>query len=148
MVLSAFLAVVLLVSPGLLYAERHTIWHVNQDRIAAGLPVLDAHYELSLIAGHRSQAVAKSCSGVVGGCLHHDLDFVMDRLDVLGIRYSAVGEILAWNRGYADPIATAERQFMESPPHRGVLFGHWRYIGAGTVEAPDGKWIVAILFVR
>lgn len=65
-----------------------------------------------------------------------------------GIRYSRVGEIIAWGRG-GDVLASAEdavRAWMRSSPHRRLILGTNNYFGAG-VSTNGSTWKWTVIFI-
>ena len=71
-----------------------------------------------------------------------------DRLALESVSYYAAGENIAWNRGYADPGATAVSGWMDSAGHRAnILNGTFTHAGLGAARREsDGAWYFTQLF--
>jgi len=59
------------------------------------------------------------------------------------------GEIIAWNKGYADPLAQAVIGWIGSPSHLAVMTGNWAEIGSAAYFQPStGRTYFVSLFSR
>jgi uncharacterized YkwD family protein len=112
---------------GLTVAEQRMVDLVNQDRAAAGLPVLKVDMGLVQAAREKSQDMKDnnyfahtSPSGVTP----------WDLMKKYGVTYKAAGENIA--KGYSTADA-AEKGFMNSPGHKANILGNYTHIGIGIV---------------
>lgn len=111
-------------------AEDAFVAAVNQERAAAGVPVLSVAPDLVAVARQHAVVMAD------GQNLHHNPALTSQ---VSG--WQKVGE----NVGKGPSVAPIQQAFMESPAHRAnVLDPDWTEIGVG-VEARDGRlWVVEV----
>ena len=59
---------------------------------------------------------------------------------------STTAEVLAFNSGFADPIATVISQWLGSPAHAAILMDPtYTTIGCGSVTTSDGRYFAACL---
>ena len=72
-----------------------------------------------------------------------------DRARVAGIvRYSVLGENIAYNQGYEDPGAFAVERWMLSPKHRAnILSPEFRAMAIGSYIAADGSVYLTQTFI-
>ena len=120
---------------------------VNRKRVQYGLPALQWNGELEILAQRHSQDMA--INKYFG---HRGLDgsIVSDRADRCGIRrWSAIGENIAYNRGYDEPMEKALELWMDSPSHRqNMLNGQWRESAVGVAIAADGSYYFTQVFLK
>ena len=66
---------------------------------------------------------------------------VDDRADSAGIKnWKRIGENIAYNRGYDNPVEFAVLRWMQSQSHReNLLSEKWKESGIGIAIAADGK---------
>ena len=125
--------------------EKEAFNQLNQKRIANGLPELRWSDDLARLARFHSHNMAdqKFFS-------HRGLDgsMVDNRADSLGIRgWQAIGENIAFSRGYADPVNVAVTQWMGSSTHRrNLLSEQWIESAIGLAVAPDGSYYFTQVF--
>jgi uncharacterized protein YkwD len=62
--------------------------------------------------------------------------------------YSAGGEILAYNRGAADPSQTAMVSWIQSPTHKEIIEDDFTRMGVGAARSSDGRYFFTVLFLR
>ncbi len=74
---------------------------------------------------------------------------VNDRADALGFsKWKAIGENIAYNRGYDNPAEFACERWMQSPSHReNILNKRWKEAGLGVAITPDGTYYFTEVFV-
>jgi uncharacterized protein YkwD len=81
---------------------------------------------------------------------HKGLDskMVSDRADELGSRqWRAIGENIAFNRGFQDPISKAVDLWLDSPSHRrNLLDPNWKESAVGIAVAGDGSYYLTQVF--
>lgn len=134
-------------SIGTATATEARAWDLmNAQRQAVGLQFLQWDESLVALARMHSQsmATAKFFS-------HKDLEggYVDDRAARMGVNnWLAIGENIAFMRGYADPASTAVEKWMQSPSHKkNMLNGNWRQSAIGAAVADDGAIYFTQIFI-
>jgi uncharacterized protein YkwD len=126
--------------------EREVFDLLNRKRQQTGLPIIAWSDEMAKIARLHSENMARfkffSHSGLDGL-------MVSDRADALGItRWVAIGENIAFNRGYEKPAEFACARWMLSPTHRdNILNPRWKETGVGAAVNADGAYYFTQVFV-
>jgi uncharacterized protein YkwD len=126
--------------------ERRAFELINERRREAGLLPLEWNDRVAAIARAHSQhmAATKFFS-------HKDRNglLVNDRADKLGVsNWRAIGENIAFNRGFDDPVTTAVANWMDSRGHReNLLNNDWTESGIGLAIAGDGSYYFTQVFV-
>ena len=89
--------------------EQEAFDGVNAERVSDGKAALAMHEGIRAVARAHSRDMARR-----GYFSHTNLEGAspFDRLAAAGITYTAAGENIAWNQGYADPAATAVSGWM------------------------------------
>jgi uncharacterized protein YkwD len=127
--------------------ERTTLEAINAERRANGLPPLALSPELCRLARAFSRDMVERRFFD-----HVDPDgkHVQERTDRAGIkRWLSVGENIARNRGFKDPVATAVRDWMRSEGHRdNILDEDYTETGVGVWIAPDRTVYFTQIFLR
>ena len=119
---------------------------INQKRAENGLRPLAWSGELANIARLHSQNMAEfkffSHRGV-------DNKMVSDRADNAGLgKWRAIGENIAFNRGYQDPVGKAVELWLDSPSHRhNLMDDNWKESAVGVAVAPDGSYYFTQVFL-
>jgi uncharacterized protein YkwD len=119
---------------------------INQKRVESGDKPLLWSEALAVVARGHSQDMAdhKYFS-------HRGLDnsMVSDRADRAGLlKWQAIGENIAFNRGYTDPLEKAVELWMGSTGHRqNLLDDHWRESAVGIAVASDGSYYFTQVFL-
>jgi uncharacterized protein YkwD len=126
--------------------ERSTLAAINVERRDRGLRPLVASEDLARVAREHSEDQARSGrSGHAGS----DGSEPADRVRRGGIAYRLIGENVAMNRGYGDPVYVAVHDWMESPGHRrNILDPRFVQTGVGVVVAPDGSFYFTQVFLE
>ena len=63
-------------------------------------------------------------------------------------KWSAIGENIAYLRGYDDPAEYAVERWMLSPSHKdNLLDSRWRETGIGLAVASDGTYFITQVFM-
>ncbi len=125
--------------------EKEAFNELNTKRLESNLPALRWSDDLARLARFHSQNMAdqKFFS-------HRGLDGLMvdGRADVLGIKgWLAIGENIAFMRGFADPVNVAVTQWMGSSSHRrNLLSEQWTESAVGLAVAPDGSYYFTQVF--
>ena len=78
-----------------------------------------------------------------------DGSMVDDRADKLGIsNWSAIGENIAYLRGFDDVAASAIEKWLESPSHKkNLLDKRWKETGIGVAVLSDGTYYLTQVFL-
>ncbi len=118
----------------------------NNDRTSNGLAALANNSTLDNIAeatpyygcsvspiyGRAADMITRQYfSHQIPGCTA-DGGYVWPIMTADGVDWSAAGENVGWNSGYADPAAGVNTQFMDSPPHRANILGAYNELGIGS----------------
>jgi uncharacterized protein YkwD len=118
---------------------------LNQDRDDNGLSALIFDEDL------RAVAVAHSEDMFVRDFFSHtnpDGEEPSDRVTAAGISYLTLGENIAKNSGFSDPVDTAEGSLMKSPEHRAnILSTTFTHVGIGIATDGDVYYFTQ-LFVK
>ena len=127
--------------------ERTAFDMLNQKRAEKGLQPLAWSDGLAAVARLHSQNMAEfSFFG------HRGLDnkMVSDRADDAGMRkWHAIGENIAYNRGYQDPVGKAVELWLDSPSHRhNLLDSNWKETAVGIAVAADGSYYLTQVFLK
>ena len=126
--------------------ERIAFQMINQKRVENGLNPMMWSDSLERVARIHSQNMAdfKFFS-------HKGLDgrMVSDRADCLGVgNWRSIGENIAFNRGYKDPIEKAVELWLDSPAHRhNMLDPNWKESAIGVAVAEDGSYYFTQVFL-
>ncbi len=127
--------------------ERSAFDLLNQKRIENGLRPLGWSDKLVSIARSHSRNMAE-----FNFFSHRGLDdkMVSDRADDAGIgKWRAIGENIAYNRGYQDPISKAVDLWLNSPSHRhNLLDNTWKETAVGIAVAADGSYYLTQIFLK
>jgi uncharacterized protein YkwD len=123
--------------------ERTVFNHINLYRLSRGMRPLVENSGLAGVA--RSHA-----SGIANGSQPFNHSGMRERLMPFmgGFGYRAGGEILAFNRGVADPARAAMTSWINSPTHKDVMESDYTRMGVGVAVAADGSHYFTVLFVR
>lgn len=120
---------------------------LNQKRAENGLRPLEWNDKLALIARLHSKNMAD-----LNFFSHRGLDNkrVSDRADDVGMgRWHAIGENIAFNRGYQDPVSKAVDLWLDSPSHRhNLLDNNWKETAVGIAVATDGSYYLTQVFLK
>ena len=126
--------------------ERQVFDLINERRVQSGLFLLEWSDDIAKMARQHSENMAhhKFFS-------HTDLKGLMvnDRDDAYGIKkWQAIGENIAYNRGYENPAVFAVERWMQSPSHReNLLSSRWKESGIGIAVTADGTYYFTEVFL-
>lgn len=126
--------------------ERQIFELINKKRLENGLPALVWSEDVAKIARIHSENMANfkffSHAGLDG-------KMVNNRADDLGVsKWRSIGENIAYNRGFANPIEFAVEGWMKSPAHRdNILSRRWKESGIGIAVAGDGTYYFTEVFL-
>lgn len=127
-------------------AEREAFNLINRKRAECGLRALAWNGEIANVARIHSQNMAE-----FKFFSHRGLDnkMVSDRADASRVgRWRAIGENIAFNRGYKDPVARAVELWLDSPAHRSnLLDAGWQESAVGIAVAADGSYYFTQVFL-
>ena len=126
--------------------ERSAFNLLNQKRAENGLKALAWSDELEALARRHSEDMADYKYFSHQG---RDGSMVSDRADRSGLtKWRSIGENIAFNRGYKDPIEVAVKLWLESPSHRhNLLNSEWRESAVGIAVAEDGSYYLTQVFL-
>lgn len=126
--------------------ERRAFDLINQRRENCGLTPLKWSDDVARIARLHSENMAN-----FNFFSHTDMNGLMvnDRADVLGIRkWQAIGENIAYNQGFENPVEFAVERWMQSPKHRdNLLSSRWRESGIGIAVTENGTYYFTEVFL-
>lgn len=126
--------------------EARTFELMNAQRLAMGLKSLRWDETLAAVARMHSQNMASSKffshKGLAG-------EFVDDRAAKFGIfNWLAIGENIAFMKGYSDPATMAVDKWMQSESHKkNILNDQWRESAIGVAVADDGAIYFTQVFI-
>lgn len=126
--------------------ERSAFELLNKKRVERGLAALNWSSDLEVVARQHSQNMAE-----FQFFSHRGLDnkLVSDRADAAGVgRWRAIGENIAFNRGFDDPVGKAVELWLDSPSHRrNLLSDTWKESAVGVAVAEDGSYYFTQVFL-
>lgn len=129
-----------------LQLEQTAFKLLNEKRKENGLPPVMWSEDMAKVARLHSENMAKlKFFSHVG----KDGLMVNDRADALGFtKWKAIGENIAYNRGYDNPAEFACERWMQSPSHReNILNKRWKEAGLGVSITADGTYYFTQVFV-
>ncbi len=127
--------------------ERKVLALINNVRRTNGLQELTWNDQVAGIARtHSTNMSEKTFFSHTGA----DGLMVDDRADAAGLgRWRAIGENIAFNRGYAKPSDFAVECWMKSQSHReNLLNPRWKETGIGIAMADDGAYYFTQVFLQ
>lgn len=126
--------------------EKEAFDLINKKRADIGLEPLTWSDDLAALARLHSQDMADQKYFSHRGS---DGSMVDDRADKLGIKnWSAIGENIAFERGFDDAANFAVDRWMESPAHKqNLLDKRWKETGMGVAILPDGTYYFTQVFL-
>lgn len=127
--------------------ERQAFDILNQKRKENGLAPIEWNEDMAKVARLHSENMAKFKFFSHAG---QDGLMVNDRADSLGFyKWKAIGENIAYNRGYANPAEFAAERWMLSPTHKdNILNKRWQVTGVGLAIADDGTYYFTQVFLQ
>lgn len=119
---------------------------INKKRKENGLPPLVWNNQIAGVARLHSKNMAG-----YGFFSHVGIDGkeVDDRADSLGLRkWRMIGENIAYNRGYGNPVERAVEAWMKSAGHRqNILKSNWKETGVGIAVSATGEYYFTQVFI-
>ncbi len=126
--------------------EKAAFELLNQKRSENGLKPLAWSDQLASLARLHSQNMAEQHF-----FSHRGLDnkMVSDRADDIGLsKWRAIGENIAFERGYQNPVEKAVELWLDSPAHRNnLLESTWKESAIGVAVAADGSYYFTQVFL-
>lgn len=127
--------------------ERDAFDLINATRADAGLPSLKWSNKVAEVARLHSNNMAD-----LNFFSHKGLDGLMvdDRAAQLKMgTWSAIGENIAFLRGFSNPVETAIQKWLKSPSHKqNLLDPSWTETAIGLAVTSDGKYYFTQVFIR
>jgi uncharacterized protein YkwD len=126
--------------------EKKALELINRERKKYGFVTLTLDYELCRLARSYSETMARNDFFSHRGVDGKD---VQGRARDFGIKkWKAIGENLAFNQGYDDPIGFAVEHWMLSSSHRAnVLLAMWTATGIGVAKTSDDCYYITQVFI-
>jgi uncharacterized protein YkwD len=126
--------------------ERQAFDLINKKRTDAGLEPLIWSDDLAKLARLHSDDMAEQKYFSHKGS---DGTMVDDRADKLGITgWSAIGENIAFERGFENAVEFTVESWMKSPAHKkNLLDQRWKETGMGVAILPDGTYYFTQVFL-
>ncbi len=134
------------VAVNIVEVERLVFNLVNEKRVANGLEQLKWNDSLANSARQHSANMAEyrffSHKGL-------DSKMVSDRADANGVgKWRSIGENIAFNRGYQDPVTLTVQLWLDSPSHRrNMLSADWKESAIGVAVTEDGAYYFTQVFL-
>lgn len=127
--------------------EKDAFQLINTERALAGLSALKWSDKIANVARLHSNNMAD-----YNFFSHKGLDGLMvdDRAAKLNMgAWSAIGENIAFMKGYEQPVAMAVEKWLESPGHKkNLLNPDWTETAIGLAVTSDGKYYFTQVFIR
>ncbi len=126
--------------------EKQIFELINKKRAEAGLNLLIWNDDVAKIARIHSEEMANNKffdhKGLNGS-------MVNNRADAIGLsKWRSIGENIAYNRGYANPLEFAVEGWLKSPAHRdNILNNRWQESGIGIAILADGTYYFTQVFL-
>lgn len=126
--------------------ERQAFQLINEKRQEQGLKPLEWNETVAKIARIHSQDMANN---KFFGHTGHDGSSVDDRADSIGLnKWRAIGENIAYNRGFAQPVEFAVERWMQSPKHKqNLLDDRWQESAIGIAVTQEGTYYFTQVFL-
>lgn len=127
--------------------ERLAFEMINKKRAEFGLEALNWSDEVAKLARSHSEEMAKnrffSHSGLNGKLIDERADEIR-----LG-KWRAIGENIAFNRGFQNPVGMVIEKWLQSESHRkNLLNSRWKETGLGIAKADDGTYYFTQVFLQ
>jgi hypothetical protein len=129
--------------PALAVGGSEFVSLTNVKRASVGLGPVSLSSPVDQIAVERGNQMARA------DVLAHDLPYVTTRLGQLGVCWTGVGEIIAWEKGY--PTHSYQRtidQWWASPGHHAIMVGDYNVAGGSWSVSTSGGTYSVMIFVK
>ena len=123
-------------------AENELVALINEERLKMGLAPLKIWKELTRCARNHSQNMADGATS-----FGHDGFEKRAKEIKQHARYKKFGENVAYSYNKKDPLKTAVKGWMNSPPHKKTILGAYEETGIGIAYSKDGSFYVTQLFL-
>ena len=126
--------------------EKRAFEQTNIMRVKNGLAALSWDPEVCRMARIHSESMSRQ--GYFSHVTPEGLR-LRERARLVGIiRYTVLGENIAYNQGYDDPGAFAVERWMQSEKHRAnILSSEFRAMAIGSFIGPDGSVYLTQTFI-
>ncbi len=126
--------------------EKQGFELINQKRVEIGLEILTWNIDCAKIARLHSENMASHKFFNHAGL---DGTMVNDRADAIGLsKWRTIGENIAYNLGYENPLETAVEGWFKSPSHReNMLNNRWKESAVGIAVSADGSYYFTQVFL-
>ncbi len=133
--------------PELVMLQQQMLDSTNAERVANGLPTLQADHELAEIALSHGQDMIKR--GYFAHVTPEGID-LRTRFAQHGVGANWVGENIQFNtRPKNETVTSAITWLMNSAPHRAnMLHSRFTHLGVGVVEEPTGWYTFVLVFAQ
>jgi hypothetical protein len=131
------------VAPTLAVGGSQYVSLTNVKRASVGLGPVALSAPVDQIAVERGNQMAAADT------MAHNLSYVTTRLGQLGVCWSAVGEIIAWESGY--PTHSYQRtidQWWASSGHHAIMVGDYNVAGGSWALSRSGGTYSVMVFVK
>ena len=127
--------------------ERRAFDIINEQRASRRLAPLKWNEDMARVARLHSGNMARYKFFSHQG---RDGSQVSNRANAIAKRtWYSIGENIAFNNGFRNPVEMACQQWMTSPGHRqNILDGGWTESGIGAAFAPDGSFYITQVFIN
>lgn len=128
-------------------AEKTAFDLINAKRAERGIKPLEWSDKLLTVARVHSQSMAEydffSHKGIDG-------KYVSDRADAINIgNWDSIGENIAFNRGFEDPVTKAVDLWLKSPSHfNNIMNPNWKETAIGIAIREDGSYYFTQVFLH
>lgn len=112
----------------------------NQYRAAADRGPVALNILIDQVAVERGRQLARD------GALGHDFAYVQRRFDELGICWTGMGEIVAYNS--SGEYERFGQQWFNSTPHREIMLGDYTHAGGSRELGGDGRYYGVMIFAK
>lgn len=126
--------------------EKQAFELINKKRVESGLEPLTWNEDCAKIARLHSENMANNNFFNHAG---RDGTMVNDRADAVGLsKWRAIGENIAYNRGYQNPIEAAVESWLTSSAHHdNILNNRWKESAVGIAVAANGAYYFTQIFL-
>lgn len=126
--------------------EKRAFEQTNLERVKNGLPPLTWDADVCRMARIHSESMSRN---KYFSHVTPDGQRLPERARAAGIlRFSTLGENIAYSQGYDDPGAYVVEQWMQSSKHRAnILSKEFRAMAVGSFVGPDGSIYLTQTFI-
>jgi uncharacterized protein YkwD len=121
--------------------EESVFQQINDYRASQGLPAFTRNVAIDEQARTHSRNMAN-------GTVPFDHSGLEQRIQSIGIAYSAASENIAHNQGYSDPATQAVKSWLDSPEHLANIKSNYNLAGIGVANNSQGEVYFTQIFLR